>query len=559
MAPSTTPSWVVNDLSMVLGLDDETIKQMIIPDLESYTHEARLRVHLQDFLGPSNEAKSFTTRYISFRFPSLTSLTSTSVSSIPSQSIPSNSLLKPIPTTTSQIQAKGKPSGKASASKSSSPLSLSRPTSNAGSSRLPPSSQTPTHTQNQTQNIPEALEAAFGPGGKVYQKKRESDLLDSGWGKPSSSSSHGHSHGHGISRTGSGLGSGSNSAAPSGTTTPSGINTHGHGQTPVQRVRHAGAVNIQTYKPKPRLDTPPIGTTTIDSRSNSSKGKNRSSAEKIWDTPKSKQVKKLENVKEKLRILKEGEGKIHQDDNTLKCFCQARVHPLSTYTPLCQSCGLVICSLQLPYLPCPSCSNPLSTPAQLARLILRIEGEIESQLAKEEREREQIERDRLARLAADAGGGSFPTLPGSNTSQQQITTSVGGRKVLTIASSKNTHGKGGKGKSKITSTTYFPQSSSSTTSSRPITPPPETIPRLRMNPLDIQKIEKELKKLLNLRDESDRSWADLKPDKRNDGLQLEYKELPVVHINPENTMGRRKKGKARKLGEGGREVPGAGA
>lgn len=72
-----------------------------------------------------------------------------------------------------------------------------------------------------------------------------------------------------------------------------------------------------------------------------------------------------------------------------------RIHPLSTYTPVCHTCGLPLCSLNLPYHPCPHppCRTSLlsSTPdpfrAQIQPLVARIETEIRDQLKKEENER----------------------------------------------------------------------------------------------------------------------------------------------------------------------------
>nr|XP_018263938.1 uncharacterized protein I303_03814 [Kwoniella dejecticola CBS 10117]OBR86096.1 hypothetical protein I303_03814 [Kwoniella dejecticola CBS 10117] len=487
MAP--TPSWVVDDLSIILGLDDETIKQMIVPDLESYTHEARLRVHLQDFLGSTPQAKSFITRYTSLRFPSLAS---SSTGSIPSPSLTADpSLVKP--TSKTKINASSK-----------TPKYTSGPPSRTRSSRTA------------SKEIPEVLEAAFGPGGKVYQKNRDLDV-EIGWGGRASSSS-----------------AAAAGAVGTGTATP----TSGSGS-------------------RLGLDAPSMPS----SRTNSGKGKKRddaSASEKIWDKPKSPEIKRLENVLDNLRILREGEGKIKSPEQVIECFCQARVHPLSTYTPICQSCGLVLCTLQLPYLPCPSCRNPLSSPAQLARLILRLENEVELQLESEERERQKVERERLERLAIQAGGGAFPTLPGATPQQSITTTDKGGRKVISI-------GNKVKGKTKITTTTYIkpPPPTISANSSREIQDGPrDIVPRLRFAPIDHKRFEKELNKLSSFRKEHDKPFADPKAilsgkDTNNKADGLQYREF-IVPVIQENGMGRRKKGKAKKLGEGGREVPGAG-
>ncbi|OCF38491.1 hypothetical protein I317_07733 [Kwoniella heveanensis CBS 569] len=566
MAPANVnrPAWVVKDLASVLGLDEETIKEMIVPDLESYTHEARLRVHLQDFLGSSPQAKSFTAKYLSLRFPSLTNTASVPA---PAPASIGDDLLKP----TSNYNTKSK-AGKSQ--------SGSRGGSASGSARLTPTA-TYNHGHGQGDNIPDALNAAFGPGGKVYQKNRDVDIS---WGRSTSSGP--------ASR-----GGGGGSAPGSGSHTPL---RQTSSQQP--KLRQAGAVSVQVQEPKPvRIDNlhpssaiasasaiPQYGGSTSSSnsgsRTNSGKGKQRGSGEdKIWDQPKSREVKKLESIKEKLRMVKEGEGqgKVNLDEG-VKCFCQARIHTLSSYTPLCQSCGLVICSLHPAHLPCPSCAHALSTPAQLARLILRLEVEIENQLAKEERQRQEAERERLARLAAEAGGGAFPTLNGrvptpvyrSNTPGAGA---GGGRRVITIGGSGGGAGKGkGKGKSTITTTTYRPSPSPSNATgsgtpaskSRAKTPPPsDVMPRLRYNPINPEKVEKEVRKLLSWREETDRPFGDIRAEKPKESGDLtssstgcwKYKDMEVVHVRPEGEGdGRRRRAKARR-GEGGREVPGAGA
>ncbi|WWD15834.1 hypothetical protein CI109_100258 [Kwoniella shandongensis] len=533
---SQRPPWVVKDLANILGLDEESVKEMVVPDLESYTHEARLRVHLQDFLGSSPQAKAFTTRYISYRFPSLA--TSSSSSAPPITLTPDPALDKPRPSTTARVQ------GKSKSTKGTGPNSGTQ----TPSSRLAPKTAT-TSTAGGGNFSPDALNAAFGPGGKVYQKNRD---VDDSWGRPSSSS--------GFSRGGS------------GSNTPS----HSHSQGPLPRQRQAGAISIQVQTP--RIDgssgtlTPSLGIGMgMGSRPSSGKGKGRNGGgggpEKIWDRPKSKEVKRLEGMIEDLRKVREGEGKVDNGDKVYKCFCQARVHELSIYTPLCQSCGLTICSLHPPHLPCPSCAAPLSSPAQIARLILRLENEIEEQEGREDKLRLDRERARLERLAAEAGGGSFPTLSGgggggggaSNQHSQQTGAGAGGaRKVLTIG------GGGGKGKGKatITTTTYRPVPASASGSATPVDPydpppPSDLVPRLRSQPFDATKVEKELTKLLRWREEQDRPWGDMKLEKKDPVDVWKYTQMEVVVVTQEGgEAGRRRKGKFRR-GEGGREVAGA--
>lgn len=95
------------------------------------------------------------------------------------------------------------------------------------------------------------------------------------------------------------------------------------------------------------------------------------------------------------------------------------MHDLSEYTPLCSSCGLVLCALQLPHRSCPHCATPLLAPPARAALIAQLE-ELRAYTLKEEaaaRERE-AEDLRLAEGAFPAllfgggGGGGAPTRGG---------------------------------------------------------------------------------------------------------------------------------------------------
>jgi predicted RNA-binding Zn-ribbon protein involved in translation (DUF1610 family) len=106
----------------------------------------------------------------------------------------------------------------------------------------------------------------------------------------------------------------------------------------------------------------------------------------------------------------------------------ARVHQLSTYNPLCFSCGLILCNLNLPQYYCPSCTEPVFSASTRDILVPRLEKELADQLALEESNRTQAIDD--ARRAA----GAFPTLsPGSGSDfaaglgvRQPSTTSPGG-------------------------------------------------------------------------------------------------------------------------------------
>jgi hypothetical protein len=112
------------------------------------------------------------------------------------------------------------------------------------------------------------LNARFGQGGKIYQKNMEAD--DASWVNP----------------IGSRGGSGSN--------TPG---------------RPAGAVTFNEAKPK-RVEPP---------ASSSGKGKG---VDKIWDMPRSKEVRRLEGIIGDLKGLQNSEGKTRKDDDHQDCFCQ---------------------------------------------------------------------------------------------------------------------------------------------------------------------------------------------------------------------------------------------
>ena len=85
----------------------------------------------------------------------------------------------------------------------------------------------------------------------------------------------------------------------------------------------------------------------------------------------------------------------------------ARMHPLSSYTPICRACGLILCELNLPHSACPHCSDALLIPAARTALIESLDTQIADTLAKEEDERARAVQE------ARAAAGAFPTLSAS--------------------------------------------------------------------------------------------------------------------------------------------------
>lgn len=135
------------------------------------------------------------------------------------------------------------------------------------------------------------------------------------------------------------------------------------------------------------------------------------------------------------------------------------MHPLSHYTPMCPNCGLILCGLQLPHLPCPSCQRPLLNPVSRERVKRRLQDEINDVFAKEQAERDRVEEERRQLLIAQSGGGIFPTLGGTQAKSSKADTAT--RRVLTIGNKPAaTKGKGKTGSTTPTAailTTYRPK------------------------------------------------------------------------------------------------------
>ncbi|KAF9259800.1 hypothetical protein L218DRAFT_873768 [Marasmius fiardii PR-910] len=134
-------------------------------------------------------------------------------------------------------------------------------------------------------------------------------------------------------------------------------------------------------------------------------GKNKS---KGRETPpsKSKRVREIEALLNALRTSNDS-TKTPKDPKG-GCFCQAREHALSPYTPICRSCGLILCILNLPQYSCPSgdCLSSLLSYSPHAKesLIHQLESQLVETLAKETADRERAIEE------AKREAGAFPTL-----------------------------------------------------------------------------------------------------------------------------------------------------
>lgn len=244
-------------------LDTQTVIEAILPDLEGNTSQVKLKSHLQDFLGVTPRAKAFVERYISFRFPSIVPAPSTSGggagASLPAGA--SEGQVVPGQPRFGSVGSVGLGAGNQS--------SNGRTTPGVGGVGLGVGYRLGGSAQGE-----KGMRGLAGGQGSVYLKNREAD--DS---NPTPSSR-------------------------SGSNTP-----HSRAEVP----RSAGAVTYTEAKSKPRLD----------SRNGSGSGSGeRGGGEKIWDLPKSKEVKRLEDTIEKLRVV-QGEGKVAKEEQLIPdCFCQ---------------------------------------------------------------------------------------------------------------------------------------------------------------------------------------------------------------------------------------------
>ncbi|KAJ7035824.1 hypothetical protein C8F04DRAFT_873822, partial [Mycena alexandri] len=129
-------------------------------------------------------------------------------------------------------------------------------------------------------------------------------------------------------------------------------------------------------------------------------GKKGKAKTPVPEAPKSKAVRQLESLKNGLTA---SYGSAQRDQKG-GCFCQAKDHALSTHSPLCRNCGLVLCEINLPQYACPHCSTAILTGTQQDALIARLEAQISETLTQE-----ALLRERAAEEARRAVG-AFPTL-----------------------------------------------------------------------------------------------------------------------------------------------------
>ncbi|KAH8981329.1 hypothetical protein EDB92DRAFT_1953233 [Lactarius akahatsu] len=161
-------------------------------------------------------------------------------------------------------------------------------------------------------------------------------------------------------------------------------------------------IRPQTHKPSAHL--------VAQTPSKSDKGKGRAGTP---EPPRSTAVRKLDELLAGLRSSSTEPTQSQRfKDNRVSsahdgCFCQARTHALSEYTPLCAACGLVLCALHPPHRPCPHCTAPLLDPAARAALLVQLEEQRTHTLAEEAAARARAAEE--LRMAE----GAFPALGGA--------------------------------------------------------------------------------------------------------------------------------------------------
>lgn len=111
-----------------------------------------------------------------------------------------------------------------------------------------------------------------------------------------------------------------------------------------------------------------------------------------------------------MRCPKETVAFVHGSDGPiLRHPCvdvTAKEHALSTYNPICNSCGLILCSINVPQYACPHCATPLLTGAARTSLAAKLELQRDETIAREVADRER------AIEAAKKAEGAFPSLLG---------------------------------------------------------------------------------------------------------------------------------------------------
>ncbi|KAF8329387.1 uncharacterized protein EI90DRAFT_1387226 [Cantharellus anzutake] len=148
---------------------------------------------------------------------------------------------------------------------------------------------------------------------------------------------------------------------------------------------------------------------------------------------KSSTVQKSKDVRRVERLLKSlNTGLAPSDVSNDGCFCQAKVHRLSSYVPICPHCGLIFCLLQHPANPCPFCHLPLLSPHTKNALVQKLNFGLSVILQKEADAEEARARQAQSNITA------FPPLTSTSPSGVKSTSSSpsASRRVVSVKAGK---------------------------------------------------------------------------------------------------------------------------
>lgn len=239
----------------------------------------------------------------------------------------------------------------------------------------------------------------------------------------------------------------------------------------------------------------------------------------------------------------------------------ARVHALSPYTPICTSCGLIICILTPPHVACAHCTSSLLTPHARDELIIRLHQEVEDTLERE------AEAEARLREEAQAREGAFPLL-GSSTPQAMTTHSASihaarerarappvaqqVHKVLSLSAT-------GKGKAKkVTLSSYTPSPPASRIATPGTSTPEEEVDEYK-NVTDIVPGLSRETRHAHLNPPGDRPWLDMhaETDSGGPGRTLRLAYVPDPEVVRERLKMERKAKKAKEKAEKEKQMQGS--
>ncbi|GAA5993385.1 hypothetical protein JCM5350_002158 [Sporobolomyces pararoseus] len=104
-------------------------------------------------------------------------------------------------------------------------------------------------------------------------------------------------------------------------------------------------------------------------------------------------LKQLNRSLKKLDPTSTSTSSRNSSSSSVECFCSSRKHSISPFVPICTECGLVLCQLNSPLKPCPSCKRfPLLPQSLVESFVKSLKEDKESLLKKEKEDSEERKR-----------------------------------------------------------------------------------------------------------------------------------------------------------------------